>query len=256
MKKSTILVILAVMATFTAVGAAEDLGATLEVATMSKYMWRGFDRYDNKGAVNTSVDLDLFGSGFGVNVMYSQPLSSGFENAKWIPATLYYANKDVDSGLEYVFGYTYYNLPDNSDKFADMQEVFGTIALRNETGFVPNYTAIYMWPSRSGSFAAETNSGGWIHVFGLDYEQLAIGDQKIRLLSNVTYNGGTGAVAGSVGVPVDHDWSHFVVGAETTFALSSNLSFKPGVYYQRAWERTVNSSQEDIWAIGSFILAF
>ncbi len=46
----------------------EALGVTADATWVSKYIWRGFDLLDDKGAFQPSVDVDLFGSGWSVNV--------------------------------------------------------------------------------------------------------------------------------------------------------------------------------------------
>ncbi|MDD5458210.1 MAG: hypothetical protein PHF37_02305 [Phycisphaerae bacterium] len=264
MKKGTVLAILVVLMGITAVGSAEEMNnelhGTFQVDTMTKYMWRGFDRYDDHGAVNTTVNLDLYGTGFGLSVMYSQPLSSGYENLKWIPTTLYYHNNVMEgesSQIDYTVGYAYYNFLDNSRKSIDLQELFASFSLPNicPMGVVPSYTIVRMWPSNSGSTASAIEAGGWIHVFGLGYDGLTLGEQPIHLLADITYNDGTG-ISPTITTPVEHDWSHMVIGAETTFELCENLSFKPGVYFQRAWESTVNTESDELWAVGSLIYSF
>ena len=44
------------------------LGVTLDSTFVSKYMWRGYDILGDHGAWQPSVDLDLFGTGFSLNV--------------------------------------------------------------------------------------------------------------------------------------------------------------------------------------------
>lgn len=45
-----------------------DLGVTLDATWVSKYIWNGFDKLDDKAAFQPSVTLDLFDSGFTVGV--------------------------------------------------------------------------------------------------------------------------------------------------------------------------------------------
>jgi len=62
---TTVMMVLAVCGVGRAQG---DLGVTLDATWVSKYIWRGFDRLDDKAAFQPSVMLDLFNTGFNVGV--------------------------------------------------------------------------------------------------------------------------------------------------------------------------------------------
>lgn len=56
-----------------------DLRGVFDVTYQSKYLWRGIDVFDDKSAVQPSLDLDLFATGFGLRVEGHRANSSGFE---------------------------------------------------------------------------------------------------------------------------------------------------------------------------------
>ena len=62
------------------------------------------------------------------------------------------------------------------------------------------------------------------------------------------YNDGfaPGAVGGTTGAAVDHDWSHMLFGVSTDFEVADNLTFTPALYYQRSMDNSVNT-QDEFW---------
>ncbi|MHC4703085.1 MAG: TorF family putative porin [Planctomycetota bacterium] len=92
-----------------------DLHGVFDVTYQSKYVWRGIDVYNDKSAVQPSLDLDLFGTGFGLRVEGHRANSSGFENLERWDYTAYYQNvicPDEAHATNYMIGYRYYNFPD------------------------------------------------------------------------------------------------------------------------------------------------
>ncbi|MCX5638249.1 MAG: hypothetical protein NTX52_11245, partial [Planctomycetota bacterium] len=81
------------------------LDVTFDATYVSRYIWRGFDSYpNNHSAIQPSVDLDLYGTGWGVNVWWSRANTSGFENSEEIDYTLYYG-KSLFEGKPYTTDY-------------------------------------------------------------------------------------------------------------------------------------------------------
>jgi len=243
----------------------KKLGVTLDVTYLSRYIWRGFDIYpDNHSAIQPSIDLDFYGTGFGVNVLSSRANGSGFENEEELDFCLRYRNAflaGTPTMTAYEIGWVYYSYPDRARKgpkvegrphvpvvesLADVQELYVVLAwpkILNVEGLVPNYIFSHVWPAQSDSNA--TDNGGWIHAFGLDYA-LPVGNllsdssqQVLDLRSQVVYNSGVGATG-----MVDHDWAYAVFGASMGFALSENLTFTPGIYYQLSMEDTCDADNE------------
>jgi uncharacterized protein (TIGR02001 family) len=227
-----------------------ELGVTLDVTYVSRYIWRGFDVYNNNtSAIQPSIDIDFYVTGFGVNIWSSRANASGFENAEELDITLYYYNSLFEGetyATDYRVGWLYYNYPDNPPSALDMQEFFAELSWPNicPAGIVPSYTIIRMWPATSNS--SVSSADGWIHIVGLGYDWTVEGllpetqEQTLHLSADLVYNDGAGGVA------VDHDWSHMLFGVSTDFEVADNLTFTPALYYQASMENTVNT-QDEFW---------
>ena len=267
MKKQGIL--LAAVVLFCAMGLAQaqesELHGSVDFTYQSKYIWRGFDVYDDKSAMQPSIDVDLFGSGLGVSVMGHRANSSGFEASERWDYTLYYQNglfQEEDLALMYRLGWVYYNYPEVSQAVADLQELHAVISLPKAIpgGIVPSYVLVKLWPNSSGSLVAgkvdlttglpsRGTASGWAHIFMLDYP-LTVGgilpdtpEQVFNLHTELVFNDGVGPA----GQDVDSDWSNVVFGVSTGFELTDELVLTPGVYHQVTMESTVNDDKDETW---------
>ena len=232
-----------------------ELHGTLDFTYVSRYIWRGYDAYpSDHGAIQPSIDLDLYGTGFGLNVWMSRANQSGFENAEWINYTAYYKNRmfaDESYVTNYKIGYTYFSYPDEPRKGTTpgtgaAQEIFGAFAWPKllPGGLVPSYAMFGYWPSASD--ATNKANGGWAHVFGLNYDMMVPGlldsetEQPIHLGFHTVYNSSVGPAGNSA----DHDFSHGVFSVSTDFPLSDSMTFSPGFHYQSSWDDSINASDE------------
>jgi hypothetical protein len=275
MRKGILLIAVILLSTAGLVQA-QELSGTADFTYLSSYIWRGFDYYaDDHSAIQPSITLDLYGTGFGVKVGLTRAIHSGFENAERVDLTLFYGNSIFESeayATNYTTGWVYYGFPDEprsgskthpSAQAADMQELFAALSWPNicPAGVVPSYTVILMWPSEGDSAARENT--GWAHVFGLGYDLAVPGllpetaEQILHFSAAIVYNDGMapGVVIGPASGTVDHDWSHAVFGVSTDFDLGSNLTFTPAVYYQSSWEDTVNT-EDEYWTTLNLSYAF
>ncbi|MHC4387408.1 MAG: TorF family putative porin [Planctomycetota bacterium] len=269
MKKKGILLLAVVLLSMGGLVQAEEgkLTGTIDVSYLSKYVWRGFDIFGDKSAIQPSIDLDLYGTGFGINVMGHRANSDGFENGERWDYTLYYQNglfADETYATNYRIGWVYYNYPDQPRRGttaapnADLQEVHTILSWPNvcPAGIIPSYGLVKMWPARSSSFSGSRSptggtASGWIHIFMLDYpwtvntEGLLPGtpEQVINLHTELIYNDGVGPA----GQNVDQDWSNIVFGASTEFDLGNNLAFTPGIYHQITFDDSVNGDKDETW---------
>jgi hypothetical protein len=231
-----------------------DLHGMIGIAFDSKYIWRGFDIYDDNSAVHIMGDLNFFDTGFGLSAVGHRANSSGYENLERWDYTLYYQN-GLFSGEPYAtnfrLGWVYYNYPDMPSKWRDLQEVQAILSWPNllpVKGLCPSYVVAKVWPSESGS-GVGGNASGWLHIFMLDYGFTVPGvipeipEHVIRLHSELVYNDGFGWN----GQNVDHSWSNAVFGVSTDVDLGHNLTLTPGIYYQLSMESTINDENE-LWA--------
>ena len=251
MKKKGILLIAVILLSTAGLAQAQEgeLSGTVDVTYLSSYIWRGFDWYPERhSAIQSSVDLDLYGTGFGVSVFMSRATGGGFENTEWWNYTLYYKNSAFEYETyvtNYKIGWGYYNFPDMSRKVADLLEFVATLSWPDicPVGFVPSYTIVAMWPS-GGKQAMHRDFSGWYHVLGLGYDLTVEGftpdipEQTLHLSVSAWYNDGLG------GDTVDHDWSHAVFGVSTNFDLGSDVTLTPGIYHQASMDDSVNDSDE------------
>jgi len=247
---------------FCAVGFAQaqdsELHGSVDFTYQSKYVWRGFDVYGDKSAMQPSIDLDLFGTGLGANIMGHRANSSGYENAERWDYTLYYQNglfQDETYAVMYRLGWVYYNFPDLSQEDADLQELHTILSFPKmiPSGIVPSYCIVKLWPNSSGSWVGAPRSdgtaSGWAHIFMLDYP-LTVGgilpdtpEQIFNLHTEVVYNDGVHPG----GQDVDHDWSNIVFGVSTGLDLSEELVMTPGVYHQITMDSSVNDDKDETW---------
>jgi hypothetical protein len=230
-----------------------ELSGTFDLTFQSKYIWRGFDVYEDKSAIQPSLNLDLFGSGLGVNITGHRANSSGYEEGERWDYLLYYGNKafeDETYATIWRLGWVYYNFPQSSGHSrgsADLQELQCVLSWPNALpvkGLVPSYVLVKLWPTNGGSLQRETS--GFAHIFMLDYGLSVPGilpdtdEQVLRLHSELVFNDGVHPAGGNA----DHDWSNIVFGVETDFDLGNNLSLTPGLYQQISMDDSVNPEDE------------
>jgi uncharacterized protein (TIGR02001 family) len=253
MRKGILLAVVILLSVSGLAGAEEgELGVTLDVTYVSRYIWRGIDLYANDhSAIQPSIDLDLWGSGFGVKVWDSMSNGGGsYVDSEEMDIIIYYGSSLLEGDAlqtDYTLGWMYYSYPDAPKQISgstgrggrDAEEIFASFSWPNicPAGIVPSYTYIYMWPAEGGSNSAFRKCDGSIHVFGLGYD-VDVEGQPVNLSVAATYNDGTYLRT------VKHDWSHIVWGISSAFPVAENLTFTPGFYYQTSMEDTVNTEDE------------
>jgi len=250
-----------------------ELHGVVDVTYQGKYVWRGFDIFADKSAIQPGIDLDLYGTGFGLNVTGHRANSSGYElNERW-DYSLYYTGsiyQDQSYATNYKVSYVYYNYPERSSSDTtdslDIQELNAVLSWPNILpieGLVPSYVLVKCWPTNSASLvgSASTTDGtasGFAHIFMLDYPLTVPGllpetaEQVLNLHAEAIYNDGVGPA----GQNVDHDWTNAVFGITTDFDLGDGFTFTPGIYYQITMDDSVNDDKDETWATVGLRYAF
>jgi hypothetical protein len=265
MKQKVLFTTIVLLAATALVQAQDELHGFIDLTYQSKYLWRGIDVYDDKSAIQPTVMLDLYGTGFGVSLEGHRANASGFETTERWDATLFYKNAlfmDESYAMQYLLGWRYFYFPDAPVDEApglsiDLQEIHAVMSfpkILSVEGLVPTYVLVKLWPAESGSAVgsagAPGTASGFAHIFMLDYalpiEDLLpdMPEQILKLHSEVVFNDGVDPR----GIGVDHDWTNAVFGVATDFDLGNNLTLTPGVYYQVTMDKTINDDQDETWA--------
>jgi len=262
MKKLVVLAVLCgLVSAVSAVDVAgTEVGVTFDATFMSKYIWRGFDLFDDKAAWQPSLDFD-FGNGFGANIWASYAGASGAVDATEYDYTLYYGNSVMDDCYKtnYKVGWRYYDFIDRPSKSnintgspGDAQELFLEFDMPQliGNGFTPHGAIYHMWKARSGGGVSFPT--GQIYVMGINYDWTfqQLPDLPMTASWDIVYNDGVGAST------VDHDWSHMLWGLKTNFKCPmTGATVTPAVYFQNSMEKSVNN-EDELFAGLSYTLKF
>ena len=205
MKKQALLLTVVILLSVGTLAQAQDgISGTYEITYLSRYIWRGFDVYeDNHSAIQPlSLDLDLYGTGFGVKLFWSRAWNAGHENTEEMDVALYYTNEIYEDEMyatNYKIAWGYYGYPDEPRSVRDFQEFLVSLAWPKvcPAGVVPSYTIVRMWPSEGES--DRNDNGGWLHILGVGYDLTVpeltpeISEQVVHLSADLVYNDGVGA---------------------------------------------------------------
>ena len=223
----------------------KELGVTFDFTYLSKWLSKGAEPYGQQGALFKSIDVDFYGSGFGVIAIHRNATRDNADKERF-DFRPYYKNMAFE-GQPYAMnynlsaGYEYYPGLARHKSYTTWEWIFA-FSWPNllPEGFVPGYVAHYEYAA--GENYTKQNGAdipsGWVHRFILGYD-LNIPElpNPLHLSSEVAYTDGLGGA--------EHDWSYATFGLTTKFDITGNLSFIPGVYQQISMEDSVNS-QDDI----------
>jgi hypothetical protein len=232
-----------------------ELGVTLDLSYWSKWLSKGFYGYGQQGALFKTIDLDLYGTGFGMKVTHRNATASGYVDMQRIDYRPYYKSK-LFEGEPYA---TNYSLSCGYEHYTGLaKSVANTtyewiLALSWPNlipeGIVPNYKAHYEYPAGSGYTHDDVT--GWVHRFGLGYDLDVMElPAPLYISGEVAYNDGLGGTA------KDHDWSYAAFGLATKFSLTDNLTFVPCVYYQITIDKSTNPDKDLTYCVLSMKYKF
>jgi len=214
----------------------KELGVTFDLTYVSKWMSKGAQAYGQQGGLFKTLDLDLWGTGFGVKITHRNATSSGYVDKQRFDYRPYYKGQlfegqryftkyDISVGYEHYPGLA----REKANTTFEWIFAFAWPELL-PGGLVPSYKAHYEYPASGGDTYHYVT--GWVHRFGLAYQvNVEPFPNAIKLTGDLAYNDGLGGK--------EHDWSYFTLGASTRFNLSDDLTFVPGIYHQITMEESV-----------------
>jgi hypothetical protein len=238
-----------------------DLHGNIGITYDTMYVWRGYLVYGHHSAIHPFINLDLMGTGFGLDVQAnianasgSGPDELGYNNGQRWDYTLHYAGAlEADQPLEtrYMVGYRYFNYPQmdsHTRDSIDLQEMFLGLSfpkLLGVPGLVPGYVVVKGWPSNSDTWVGDRNPNGgtysgWAHIFMLDYALPVSGmtaespEQILNFHVETVYNDGVDPRPG--GGYTDSDWTHVLFVLSTDLDLGNNMIFTPALNHQITME--------------------
>lgn len=230
-----------------------ELGVTFDITYMSKWLSKGVEAYGQQGALFKTIDLDFYGSGFGVKVTHRNATASGYVDKERFDYRPYYkgsifedrpyaTNFDISAGYEHYPGLS-------RNKANTTWEWIYAFSWPNllPHGFVPGYIAHYEYPASGGNSNRDVT--GWVHRFRLTYDlDTAQLPKPVQLSSEIAYTDGLGRAA--------HDWSYATFGVSTKFEIRENLTFTPGLYQQISMDDSVSKRKDITYCILSMKYKF
>ncbi len=240
----------------------DDMGVTVDLSWVSKYIWYGYDILDDKAAWQPSVAVDL-GSGLTAKIWMSYAASSkGGGSVSTVDKTEYNyilmydttVNEGDKCQMDMMFQYIYYDFIDRPSKAEDGMEFGVGAAWPNMcpmNKIVPHYYVAYIMPAHQREETSNTGTNGvitgeaagWIHIIGVSHDMVVqnltpdIPEQVFTLSADLVYNDGFAAA------DAKHDWSHATFGITTQMPLGE-ATLTPALYYQSSFEDSVNTSDE------------
>ncbi|MGD8500559.1 MAG: hypothetical protein PVJ86_07915 [Phycisphaerales bacterium] len=235
----------------------EELGITLDLQYRSKWLSKGTEVYGQQGAFFKTIDLDLYGTGFGVKVTHRNATASGYVDKQRFDYRPYFKSM-LFEGQPYVTNYNisagYEHYPGLARNISNTTwEWILALSWPNimPEGLVPGYIAHYEYAA-GGNYTKPSGAdmpSGWVHRFILGYDlETPQTPAPIHLSSELAYRDGLGGAA--------HDWSHATFGASTKFEIAENLAFVPGVYHQVSMDDSVNKRKDVTYCILSMKYKF
>ena len=226
----------------------EQLGVTLETSYLTKWLSKGSEAYGQQGGIFNSIDLDFYGTGFGINVTHRNSTSTGYVDKQRIDYRPYYKSRLFEdqpyvTNYNLSVGYEHYYGLDRRNAGTTFEWVLACSWPKIiPNGLVPKYTAHYEYPA--GRNYSNHSVSGWVHRFGLGYAlKTPELSNPLNLSTEVGYYDGLG------GKSKDSDWAYMNFGVSTKFKITENLSFTPKLYQQISMEETVSKRKDITYAV-------
>jgi opacity protein-like surface antigen len=230
----------------------KELGISFEEQYHSQWLSKGVQAYRKQGAFFEILDVDFYGSGFGLQVIHRHA-TQGYVNKQRFDYRPYVRGrlfKEKPYEMKYDIGVEYEHYPRlaTHKSYTSYEWQFG-FSWPNilPKGFVPGYIAHYEYPVHHNF---RLNYAGWVHRFKLDYymDVPQLLPKPLCLSSEVAYTDKLGGASS--------DWSYAVFGLGTKFDLTKNLTFGPAVYHQITMDKSVARQKSITYCILSMKYKF
>ena len=223
-------------------------GVTFHNEYSSKYMWRGFDEFDDHGTWHPQVDFHL-GGGWAFEVLGYIPIGTGenhhvgINNLLELKYELVYhntLNEGEATEIQYKVNYIYYDFP-KLNAHHDAQEVGVELSYPNlwESGGVPLVPSVYVgnyMPVEGGEDSLYAN-------FRLEREvELDVCPNPLNLYGELAYHDSFD----NADHHTDSEITHAIFGFSTEIEVFG-LDISPYINYQVSMDGTMNRDDE-VWA--------
>ena len=215
----------------------KKLGVTLELTYMSKWLSKGIEAYGSEGALFKTIDIDLYGTGFGFQLTHRNATSSGYVDQQRFDYRPYFKGSlfnETPYLMRYNLSFEYESYTGLSPRKANTTyEWINSFSWPRllPYGLVPTYIFHYEYPALSGQ--ANRNNVGAVHRFLLGYNMdVSALQNPIKLTTEVAYYDG---LANRVS-----DWAYFTAGISTKINITEDLSFIPALYQQLTMDKNIS----------------
>lgn len=219
----------------------KELGVTLDLTYTSKWLSKGVEAYGSKGGLFKTIDIDFYGTGFGLRVTHRNATSSGYVDSQRIDYRPYYKGslfEDTSYLTKYDISVGYESYTGLSRHRANTTyEWIGAFSWPKllSYGIVPGYILHYEYPAFSGK--ANRKNAGAVHRFLLGYDVSVQNlPNPLKLTTEVAYYDGLGNRVS--------DWAYFTAGIQTKFDITDNLTFVPGLYHQLTMDDSISKHKD------------
>jgi len=236
--KSKILFSIVMLLSLAGLARAEEdkLRATFDLTYMSKWMTKGKEGYGQQGAFFETIDLDLWGTGFGTAVTHQSATAGGYVDKQRFNYKVYYGNSLFDGEpykTKYKLDWIYKHYYDRPRKIGNVEAWKLALSWPEllSKGLEPYSISHYEYPAGS-HYDMTDHWAGWVHRIGLKVNlNVPELSKPLCLSSEVAYTDGLRAA--------EHDWSYATFGISTKFKITKNLSFVPRLYHQISMDDSV-----------------
>lgn len=208
-------------------------GQGIGVNYSDKIVWRGFELSDESDAIAPQINIDVNGIEISARGLLVE--EKDYEDIdNWDIQISFKKNLDP---FEVTTGFGYFDYPDTNIKFRELWAQVG-LPIGPAT---PRYSLVRA-QNEGGS------DGGWLHILGLDLSLT----EKAELFAETVFNDGFTPF----GSGINSDWSHLTAGASLEIPIAERVSMKSSVYYQRTFDRPVNSEHDQVWYSAGIVSNF